>query len=415
MLKLKIIGTAKSIMKRPLSIALGCMLGASSYTPNVLADIYKCTFNDGSVLFQTQCPENAVSAEKQAIQAISNVGFREGEGQAISVGDELIQNGDFENQANSWFVRGQVQVIEREGVSGTSAIRLFSIGEAKEETRLRQCIPSQGIASMRVAAFTKQQGSEKPLANELRVVSFPSSDCSGNGEYLAQLSPSAAPGWQKLEDSELVPSLGANSILLEIIHINEATGPTEALWDDVLLEVAALETGPARFSYNTQHDKPAGVNYLKNPSFEAGLNDWELDWPAEWVEYGGNNISAGLLVKASSDYGKKVKGNAFTQCVNIGAKRNYSVGASFKKDSLSSQSGVATLRVAWLEQPNCEGKQQLGGSFESHNVADWQMLGGETQAPEGAQSALLRAYQTIDDTGYFGGFWDDIYFKAIAD
>ena len=399
-------------MKRPLSMALGCILGASSFSSNVLADVYKCTFSDGSVLFQAQCPENAVTSEKQSIQTISNVGFREGEGLNMAVGDELIKNGDFESQANDWFVRGQVQILEREGVSGTSAIRLYSQGEASEETRLHQCIPAKGIASMRVTAFTKQEGSEKAKANELRVVSFTTPDCSSNGEYLAQLNPTAAPGWQKLEQGELVPSLGANSVLVEVIHINEATGPTEALWDDVVLELTGLEAATAGQSYNSQYDKPAGTNYLKNPGFESGLDDWQLDWPAEWVEYGGNNISAGVLVKSSSDYGNKVKGHAFTQCVNIGAKRSYSVGASFKKDPLSSQTGVATLRVAWLEQPECEGKQQLGGTYDSHSVADWQKLGGDLEAPEGAQSALIRGYQIIDNTGYYGGFWDDVYFKA---
>lgn len=399
-------------MKRPLSIALGCVLGSVTLTQPVLADIYKCTFEDGSVLFQEQCPETAAKAEKQTVPTVSNVGFREGELRATAVGDALIVNGDFEQQANGWFVRGDAQVLEREGVSGTDAMRLFSNGEQSSETRLRQCIAADGIGGMRVSGFTKQQGAEKARANELRVVSFVTADCSGSGEYLAQLNPSAAPGWQKLDKTDLVPSLGANSILVEIVHINEATGPTEALWDDVVLELTSLEQNSGGTAYNSQLDKPAGVNYLKNPGFEAGTNDWQLDWPAEWVEYGGDNISAGLLVKSSSDYGNKVKGNAFTQCVNIGAKRSYSVGASFKKDPLSSQSGVSTLRVAWLEHPECEGKQQLGGSFDTNTVSDWQKLGGDVEAPEGSQSALIRAYQTIDDTGYYGGFWDDVYLKA---
>ena len=113
-----------------------------------------------------------------------------------------------------------------------------------------------------------------------------------------------------------------------------------------------------------------------------------------------------------SPLAKKIRGEALSQCVNIGANKSFKVGVSFKQDQLSSQQGNGLLRVAWMQNIDCSGRQQLGGSYETTTSTDWQTLGGSVTAPEGAQSALIRMYQTIDDTGMYGAFWDNAFFIA---
>lgn len=376
------------------------------------ADIYKCIQPDGTPLFQADCPSNSISSVKLSISDISDLGFNNNDTRGSAVGDQLIQNGNFEDLVDGWLIRGDAETLPEEGTAGTTALRAFSKGEVESKTRLRQCIPVKGIGKASISAFVKQEGSANLKDNELRVVSFTSDDCSTGGEYNAQLNPTAAPGWQKVSKTDLVPALGAKAIMVEIVHINAGGEPAYALWDDIEFTLTEIESGTVIQSVFSQYTRPIGENHIHNSDFENQLDSWQTGWPAEWNEYGGQEVSGGIHIKAHSNFGKKIRGEALSQCVNIGANKTFKTGVSFKQDKLSSQQGNGLLRVAWMQNIDCSGRQQLGASYETTNTPNWQALGGQISAPEGAQSALIRMYQTIDDTGMFGAFWDNAFFIA---
>ena len=380
--------------------------------PAAFADIYKCIQPDGTPLFQADCPPNSVSSVKLSISEVSDLGFGNSHPRGSAVGDQLIKNGNFEAHVDGWLIRGDAETLPKEGTAGTTALRAFSKGDVASKTRLRQCIPVKGIGKASISAFVKQEGSANLRSNELRVVSFTSDDCSTGGEYNAQLNPTAAPGWQKVSKTDLVPALGAKAIMVEIVHINEGGEPAYALWDDIEFTLTEIESGTVSKSVFSQYTRPIGENHIHNSDFENQLDNWQTGWPAEWNEYGGQEVSAGVHIKANSNFGKKIRGEALSQCVNIGANKNFKTGVSFKQDPLSSQLGNGLLRVAWMQNVDCSGRQQLGASYETTNTPNWQTLGGQVSAPEGAQSALIRMYQIIDDTGMFGAFWDNAFFIA---
>ena len=381
-------------------------------SPAAFADIYKCIQPDGTPLFQADCPPNTVSSTKLSISEISDLGFNKNSQRNLAIGEELLTNGGFESHVDSWLVRGDAETLPKEGTAGTTALRAYSKGDVASKTRLRQCLPVTGIGKASISAFIKQEGSADLRNNELRVVSFTSDDCSTGGEYNAQLNPTAAPGWQKLSQTDLVPSLGAKSIMVEIVHINEGGDPAEALWDEIEFTLTEVDHNTAAQPVFSQYTRPIGENHLYNSDFENGLESWQTGWPAKWNEYGGQDVSGGAHITANSNFGKKIRGEALSQCVNIGANKTFKVGVSFKQDQLSSQQGNGLLRVAWMQNIDCSGRQQLGGSYETTTSNNWQTLGGSVNAPEGAQSALIRMYQTIDNTGMYGAFWDNAFFIA---
>jgi hypothetical protein len=369
---------------------------------------------DGTTLFQEECPANAKKSEKIDVPEVSNLGFYSEDAIALKAGDRLLNNGDFEQDLENWQVTGDSQTLEREGMAGTAALRLFADGTAQSEAKLGQCISAKGVGEVSLGAAIRRGGSADSHIDELRLISFATDDCTLRGEYNAQLNPSVTPGWQILEKTNLKPSLGAHSLLVEIVHINKGTEASDVLWDNVELTLTQPDTSsPSNADAGAQYTLPLGQNYLINGNFEATLENWNSDWPSQWMQYGGQNVSGGIIVKASSNFDEIVRKEAISQCVNLGTHKNFKVGISYKLDKLSSQSGMGSLRVAWMQDLDCSGRQQFAGSFETSDSDGWQIIGGTLSAPEGARSALVRVDQTVDGAGLYSLFWDDAFFTAI--
>ena len=395
------------------AVRLLLLVSVSSVAQGAAADIFKCTLPDGAVLFQPECPSHATASQKLTIKEVSDLGFNKEQQSQHSAGDALLPNGNFEQGLTLWAtLMGTPQIANKEGTAGTDALHLFTKGNAPSKILLRQCLPAKGIGKASLSAFVKQEGATQPNANELRGVWFTSEDCSGKGQYDAQLNPTAAPGWQKLEYTQLKPALGAQSLLIELLHANAGGEPSQALWDDIEVTLTEVDHNEAVYTPDPSHTRPLGENHLKNSRFDANLDDWNSVWPTEWRQYGGEDVTGGIYVKASSDFGKKIRGEAFSQCVNFGTNTQFIVGASFKKDSLSSQTGSGSLRVHWLQKPGCQGKQLFGTELLTQDINGWQSLKDAISAPTGAHSALIKADQSVDDTGLFGAFWDNVFFIA---
>jgi hypothetical protein len=348
-----------------------------------------------------------------AIKEVSDLGFNKEQDQQHSAGDALLMNGNFEQGLELWTtLTGTPQIASKEGTAGTDALHLLSKAGAPSEILLRQCLPAKGIGKASLSAFVKQEGATQTNADELRGVWFTSEDCSGKGQYDAKLNPTAAPGWQKLEHTPLKPALGAKSLLIEILHANPGTESSQALWDNIEVILTEVDYSESIHKPDARHTRPLGENHLLNGNFDTNLEHWDSIWPTQWREYGGEEVTGGIHVAATSDFGKPMRGKAFSQCVNFGINTQFVVGASFKKDSLSSQTGTGSLHVHWLQEPDCKGKQLFGTELISQNIEGWQPLKDAITAPTGAQSALITAEQSIDGTGLFGAFWDKVFFIA---
>lgn len=399
-------------MTQPL-LLIALLASLMSAANTSYADIYKCVLPDGQILFQQQCPLNALSADKQTIRAISPIGFDPYSGQGLSVGAQVIINGDFEQNTTAWtIVKGSANAQPKEGITDTIGLALKTDGSKEEEHLIRQCLPVDNITQVNIRAFVKKEGGAADT-NALHVVSFTSKDCTSGGQYNAKLIPTEAAGWQKMSRENLKPVLGAQSMMVEIKHFNKAsTRAASAFWDDITLTVSALGSTTNAAPAKILNTPPLGTNYLSNSSLDQNLAGWSLAWPGQWVEYGGQGLSGGALVKASSDFGQTLQGEALNQCVNVGAHTKFEARAAFKKDALSSQLGYGKLRVIWHEDINCQGLQRLAGSTQSSDTTQWQQLQISANNTSHARSATISLSQAILGVGVYSAFWDDISFKA---
>ena len=383
--------------------------------PLAFADIYKCSFSDGSSRFEQQCPKNTLRSEKLELKDASNIGFGQKDSQHPSVGDLLLPNGDFENTLESWkVIAGEPNTLEKEGIAGSYALQLQGKDASVAPIRLRQCLPTEDIGEISVSAFVKRESIDAPQQSELHVVWFTNKTCSDNGQHAAKFKPTAAPGWQKLEHKKLVPALGAQALMVEITF--DGSNEHQVLWDDIDITLTATSSAATTQNINPQDTLPIGENYIRNPNFDKDItdssSDWTSSWKFEWDKYSGQSVTAGVRVLASSDFGKRIKGDALSQCINFGNNKHFTLSADVKRDPMSSQKGSASLMVYWLELPDCQGRQQVGPEVTSSQVEGWQTLSNNVTAPANAQSVMLKAYQVIDGTGLYGAFWDNFSFAA---
>ncbi len=381
--------------------------------PLALADIYKCSFSDGSSRFEQQCPNNAIKSEKLNLKDASNIGFAQRDSQFFRVGDLLLPNGNFETSIDHWqVIAGEPSTLEKEGIEGSYALQLQGKDTQVAPIRLRQCLPVKAIGEISVSAFVKQESIETPPLSELRVVWFTDTGCNEKGQHIGQLKPTAAPGWQKLEQNNVVPALGAQALMVEVAF--DGASEHQVLWDEIEIVLTAAASSAATAAIDPKYTLAIGQNHFQNADFNNNTNGWTSSWPVEWGAYAGQGITAGVRVLASSDFGKRMKGEALSQCVNFGTNQHFTLSADVKRDPISSQQGSSLLMVYWLELPNCQGRQQVGSETTSLAVEGWQTLSNSFSAPANAQSAMIKAYQIVEGTGLYAAFWDNFSFVATS-
>ena len=156
----------------------------------------------------------------------------------------------------------------------------------------------------------------------------------------------------------------------------------------------------------------SGENSVINGDFDMGVDSWQLSegWPVAWSSAEGNGS---IRVTAISESGSTGKG-VFSQCIGFSGNQIFELGGSFKKDNRSTQGGGGRIRVSWYEQPDCTGRAKTDTKSTSPKDGfGWQQLRvGLLAAPPEAQSVRMSIIQTVDGSGEFIAYWDNLYLKA---
>ncbi len=156
----------------------------------------------------------------------------------------------------------------------------------------------------------------------------------------------------------------------------------------------------------------ASANSVINGNFDMNVESWQLSaaWPVVWSGAEGNGS---VRVTAISENGSAGRG-VFSQCTNVSGNQRYELGGSFKKDDRSTRGGGGRIRVSWYEQLVCVGGAKVDtNSASPQNELGWQQLrAGVLAAPPKAQSVRVSIIQTVDGSGEFIAYWDNLYLKA---
>ena len=157
---------------------------------------------------------------------------------------------------------------------------------------------------------------------------------------------------------------------------------------------------------------PSGENSVINGDFDLSVDSWQLSegWPVVWSGAEGNGS---VRVTAISENGSKGRG-VFSQCISISGNQSFELGGSFKKDNRSTQGGGGRIRVSWYEQLDCVGNGKVDtNSASPQDKLGWQQLRtGVLAAPPKAQSGRVSIIETVDGSGEFTAYWDNLYLKA---
>jgi hypothetical protein len=103
--------------------------------------------------------------------------------------------------------------------------------------------------------------------------------------------------------------------------------------------------------------------------------------------------------------------SGLTQCVDIRGGTTLELGANFKRDESSTQTGGGRLRVTWYAKPHCTGASKTPVQWaDTTDAASWQKLRvSDLAVPPEVHSANVEIIQAIDGRGHFTAYWDDVY------
>lgn len=346
------------------------------------------------------------------------------------VGDNLLKNSHFTNEFSFWRAHEDTKWMPQGGPDQSGSLRINAKRPPEDpyvhETEVSQCVPiGDGVVFKMGARFKHEGIPQKNHASRVNVVWYESLNCTTGGQWGGYAEPKLVYGWQRIESKNLQPALNARAAKIEIVQSGrgsvDTSNPskiTKAHWDDVYLTVTKLadknKPGPV---VNNEHTLPLNQNHIVNGSFDKDVSGWKKGyWDNQWIGSEGDGKPGAINVRAISTRGGMGTG-AFTQCVNIGANKRFKAGASFKKDSESTQEGGARLRVTWYEKENCGGRGKTSGNHadSEKNKTGWQKLViNKLHAPKNSTSVLIDVIHSIEDSGESSAFWDDIYFVAVA-
>ena len=150
------------------------------------------------------------------------------------------------------------------------------------------------------------------------------------------------------------------------------------------------------------------ANQLTNPDFATDLSGWlTATWPV--VQTGSQGFTApGAAQATATSPSGALGGVALRQCTTATAGTLYDFGGMFKIDPTSTTTGGASINVTWYSAPGCSTVISQD-TVAASNAVGWQTLATSATAPAGTASALLDLVQSVDNTGTFQAFWDDIY------
>ena len=369
---------------------------------------------------------------------------------AQSLHENIIVNGSFAQGGQGWRLEPEIDVSvppspDPDVFANAPASLLMRAQEAPKDGYIhsrnaRQCIP---IGDARKLQFSGNflYPDDLPASNyghRANLIWHYQSDCSGSAQFGAYLEPEIKNGWQALLIDDLNPALNAQAVEVEITQDQQLSrkdfGILESVyywllgklgfvgddtlargyWDNLNLQITQLEE-PEQPSnqFDGAPSVPTNRNLLRNGSFDTGLEHWK-HYDSEWSADEGYNAEGAIRITLTSDSGSMGTG-VFEQCVNIGYKRQFKMGVSFKADEKSNQTGGGRMRVSWFEEENCQGRHSTDGRHvDPQKIAGWQPLSVPLlEAAPNSRSVSVDAIQTIDGKGKFSAYWDDMYFMAI--
>jgi hypothetical protein len=254
-------------------------------------------------------------------------------------------------------------------------------------------------------------------ANRVNLIWHQSDDCSSYAQFAEYLEPDLqVTGWQRITRENTLRALNAKAALITVVQQRIGGNNQPAYWDDIELTPTEFESTAAKASVvNPRYTLPVGQNYIQNGEFQQSLTGWRYSGDTTWVAHVGSNAPGAArlaIVSKNGGYGA----DELTQCVNIGANKVFEAGAKVMIDPASTQKGGGIFRLSWYEGENCQGRSQAGFKGDRVESANgWQVLTiDRIEAPPSAKSANIQITRGVNDTGLFAFFFDDVYFKALA-
>lgn len=393
------------------------------------AEFYRCIDAGGKQRYQDKaCAEGEQSQLIDLNQLGRKISVVESDpGYTYTSRLNRVRNAQFDQNLAFWSSERHAQVfrwIEHDGHHKPGAVAVQTtppVDPQKNviyEATLSQCVKLDRGRRYRFAASFKAMGHyTSQHANRVNLYWYQSEDCTTHGQFAEYLEPDPnVVGWQRITRDDELRSLNAKAALITIVQSRIGGNHQPAFWDDIELTPTALESTASETPVvNLQSTLPVGQNYLQNGEFDQSLTPWRYSGDTQWVSHVGSNAAGAARLAIASQNGG-YGAHDLSQCVNLGANRVFAAGAKVMVDPVSTQEGGGIFRLSWYEGENCEGRSQAGFKGDRVKPVDgWQVLTiDRIEAPPGAQSANIHITRGVNDTGSFAFFFDDVYFKALA-
>ena len=358
--------------------------------------------------------------------------------------NNLLRNGDFEDQLRYWDTEPSTQWEPAEGLGDSGALIMHAPFIKYEryiyEVKASQCVQLENADIFYIEANLRfDYPPKKATAHRVEYIWFEDNACSYGGQYGGFLQPELVAGWQLLDKANLKPAMNAKSLSIvftqhqsfsdrELIWFEsiikwakewldmEYQPPTAAAyWDNVLVTPTHYrEQPPAETATNMALRYAVGENILVNPTFDKNGDGWRVSSRAQWIGDAGVDVG-GAIRSAVESEGSGLGVGVFDQCVLLDGHDHYRMGVRYKQDENSTQSGGGRLRLTWYSEERCRGNYKT----DTHHAdigqdSGWQELVVDSLVrPEDARSAKVTMIQSVQGQGEYAGYWDNAYFMPV--
>lgn len=342
------------------------------------------------------------------------------------LGKNLLVNSQFTNKLANWKAHARSGWEANQGVLNSGALVIHAEIPPEDkyihETTVEQCVRlGPGDKFQLKAQFRAEQvltgkyAEKAKFANRANVIWYESTDCSTGGQYGGYIEPENILGWQSLVGGHWRPAFKAKAAKITLVQKGRYSRGHKGYWDNVSFAATELldEPGKELELANPEYTLAINENYVSNGTFSKDLASWRA-WRANWSATGNEAFGSAKVSLASEKTGFGT--GVLDQCVNIGRNTKFELGASVKKDKLSTQTGGGRIRISWNAQENCKGRSKTDVKWAdiSKTLDGWEDLKVTgLLAPSGTHSVHIELIQSIAGPGRFSVYWDDVYFKAI--